>query len=117
MNHVSEQFRRANQTGMQTLETVATLAFDALEKMAALNLGMVRGALEQRETTSRKLVAAIRPETLVSLQAGVFLESSRQAMDYSQRAMEIGSATRDGLSRLVAEQIPEAFAPQPKKTA
>ncbi|MBI5899935.1 MAG: phasin family protein [Rhodocyclales bacterium] len=106
MNQVSEQFRRANQTGMQTLETVAAVAFDAMEKLAALNLGMVRGVLEQRETASRKLVAATRPETLVSLQAGVFLESSRQAMDYSQRVMEIGNAARDGLSKLVTEQIP-----------
>lgn len=117
MNHVSEQFRRANQTGMQTLETVATLAFNAMEKMAALNLGMVRGVLEQRETASRKLFAATRPETLASLQAGVLIESSRQAMDYSQRAMEIGSATRDGLSRLVAEKIPGGLPPQPKKAA
>lgn len=117
MNQVSERFRRANQAGMQTFETVANVAFDAMERLAALNLGMVRGVLEQRDATSRKLIAATRPETLVSLQAGVFVESSRQAMDYSQRVMEIGNTTRDGLSRLVARQVSGIAPTQLKKTA
>lgn len=119
MNQVSEQIRRANQAGIQTIETAASLALETMEKLAALNLGMVKGALEQRETNSRKLVlvAATKPETLVSLQAGIFLEGSRQAMDYSQRVMEIGNATRSGLSRLVAEQIPGTSRGQRRKTA
>lgn len=117
MNQVSEQIWRANQAGIQTIETAASLALETMEKLAALNLGMVKGALEQRETNSRKLVAATKPETLVSLQAGIFLEGSRQAMDYSQRVMEIGNATRSGLSRLVAEQIPGTSRGQRRKTA
>lgn len=117
MNQVSEQFRRANQAGMQTFETVANVAFDAMERLSALNLGMVRGVLEQRDTASRKMIAATRPETLVSVQADVIIESSRQAMDYSQRVMEIGNATRDGLSKLVAKQVPGIAPTQLKKAA
>jgi hypothetical protein len=51
----------------------------------------------------------------VTLQAGMFLEGSRQAMDYSQRVMEIGNATRDSLSRLVAEADTGRFASRKRK--
>ena len=117
MDQVSEHIRRANQAGIQTIETAASLALETMEKLAALNLGMVKDALEQRETNSRKLVTVTKPETLVTLQAGMFLEGSRQAMDYSQRVMEIGNATRNSLSRLVAEQIPGSSRGQRKKAA
>ncbi len=117
MNQVSEHIRRANQAGIQTIENAANLALEAMEKLAALNLGMVKGALEQRETNSRELVAVTKPEALVSLQTGMFLEGSRQAMDYSQRVMEIGNATRNGLSRLVAEQIPGSSRSPRRKAA
>jgi hypothetical protein len=58
MNQVAEHIRRANQAGIQTIETAASLALETMEKLAALNLGMVKDALEQRETNSRKLVTA-----------------------------------------------------------
>jgi hypothetical protein len=37
-------------------------------------------------------------------------------MDYSQRVMEIGNATRNSLSRLVAEQIPGSSRDQPQES-
>lgn len=116
MNQASEQIRRANQAGMQAFETVVGVTFDAIEKMAALNLGMVKSVLEQRETTSRNLFAATNPESLVSLQAGALYQSSQQAMDYSQRALDIGNATRDSLTRMFTEQIP-GISPAQRKTA
>lgn len=53
----------------------------------------------------------------MSLQADVLIESSRQAMDYSQRVMEIGNATRDGWSKLVARQVPGIASTQLKNAA
>lgn len=98
MNQVSEQIKKANQTGVETFETVANAALLVMERLAALNLGTVRGLMEQRESSSRRILAARDPQTLFSIQAKALLEDSRQAMDYSQRAFDISTQTRSQMT-------------------
>lgn len=109
MNHVSKQITQANRAGMEAFETMADAAFSAMERMAALNLGVVRNLLEQRESNSRRMLSATDPQTLMSLQAGLILEDSKQAMDYSQRVFEISSHARESMSRMLGKHIPEKF--------
>ena len=103
MNQVSEQIEQVNQAGVKAFETIASAAFSGLEKMAALNLGMARSVLEQHRSSSRRLLVVTDPRTLFSLQAGVILEDSKQAMDYSQRAFEISSQTRESFARALGK--------------
>lgn len=106
MNQVSEQIKEANRAGVETFETMAGAAFSAIERMAALNLGMARNLLEQRQSNSRRMLAVADPRTLYSLQAGVILEDSKQAMDYSQRAFEISSQARESFTRVLGKHLP-----------
>lgn len=74
MNQVSEHIRRQKSGWYPNHRDRRQSALETMGKLAALNLGMVKDALEQRETNSRKLVTVTKPETLVTLQAGMFLE-------------------------------------------
>lgn len=112
MNQVSEQITQANRTSLEVFETLTSAAFSTLERIAALNLGAARNMLEQRESNSRRLLAAADPQTLMSLQAGVILEDSKQAMDYSQRAFEISSHARESFSRVIGKQLPRSLPEQ-----
>lgn len=105
MNNASEHFKHANQVSVETLATLANAAFGAVERVAALNLSTVRSILQQRESGSRRMLAAVDPQTLLSLQAGAMLEGTRQAMSYSQRAFEISTQTRDELARVLEHSI------------
>ncbi len=105
MNQVSEHIKQANTAGVETMATVASAAFGAVERLAALNLGMVRRMLEQHESDSRRLLAARDPQTLFSLQASTILEESKQVMQYSQRAIEISSQSRDEISRVLEKGL------------
>lgn len=109
MNQVSEQIKQAN---LEALETLASAAFRAIESIAALNLGAARTMLEQTGSNSRRLIDAVDPQTLLSLQAGVILEDSKQAMDYSQRAFEISSLARESFTRVLGKPLTEIFPEQ-----
>ena len=109
MNQVAEQIKQAN---LEAFETLSSAAFSTIERMAALNLGAVRSMLEQRESNSRRLLAAADPQTLLSLQAGVILEDSKRVMDYSQRAFEISSHARESFSRVIGKQLPGSLPEQ-----
>lgn len=109
MNNASEHFKRANQLSVETLETVANAAFGAAERIAALNLSTVRSLLEQRETGSRRMLAAFDAQTLLALQAGAMLEGTKQVMSYSQRAFEISKQTQDELARVLEQRISAPF--------
>lgn len=117
MNQVSEQIKQANQAGVDAFETMASAAFSAIERLAALNLGTARSLLEQRGSNSRQMLAVIDPQTLLRLQAGVILEDSKQAMDYSQRAFEISSQARETWSRVLGQHLPGKLPAQHQKAA
>lgn len=114
MNQVSEHLKQANQAGVETLATVANAAFGAMERLAALNLSTARRMLEQQETGSRKLLAARDAQALLSLQAEAMLDDTNQVMNYSQRAFEITSQTRDEISRVLGKGL---FMPSKTKVA
>jgi phasin family protein len=105
MNHASEQFKHANQAGVEALATVANTAFGAMERMAALNLSTVRSILQQRESGSRRMLAASDAQTLMSLQAGAMFEETRRAMSYSQRAFEISTQTRNEIAKVLEQSF------------
>ncbi len=105
MNQVSEHIKQGNHAGVETMATVASAAFGAVERLAALSLGMVRRMLEQHESDSRRLLAARDPQTLFSLQASAILEDSKQVMQYSQRAIEISSQSRNEISRALGNGL------------
>lgn len=107
MNHVSKQITQANRAGMEAFETMAVAAFGALERMAALNLGAARNLLEQRGSNSRRMLTATDPQSVMSLHAGLILEDSKQAMDYSQRVFEISCQAGESMSRVLGMRIPE----------
>lgn len=109
MNHASEHFKHANQFQVETLASVANTALGAVEQIAALNLSTVRNFLQQRESGSRRMLAAADTQTLFSLQAGVMLEEARNAMSYSRRAIEISTQTRDELARVLGKGITPPF--------
>lgn len=101
MNQASEQIKQANQAGVETLATLANAAFGAMERIAALNLSTVRRMLEQQESGSRRLMGMPDAQTLFSMQAKAVLEDTKQVMNYSQRAFEITSQTREEISRVL----------------
>jgi phasin family protein len=105
MNQVSEHIEQANKAGIETLATVANAAFGAVERIAALNLSTVRRLLEQQESGSRQFMAARDAQTLLSLQAKAMLDDTKQVMNYSQRAFEITSQTRDEISRVLEKGL------------
>ncbi len=109
MNHVSKRITQANRVGMEAFETMAVAAFGAMERMAALNLGAARNLLEQRGSNSRRMLTATDPQSVMSLQAGLMLDDSKLAMDYSQRAFEISCQARESMSRVLGMRILEDF--------
>jgi phasin family protein len=112
MNQVSQQFKQVNQAGVEVMATVAGAAFSVLERIAALNLSAARGFLQQRQTSSRKLLSARDAQTLLSLQAQALIDDSKQAMDYSQRAIEISLQSRDSLNKVLGYPQPGRFPAQ-----
>lgn len=109
MNHVAEHCKLANHAGMEALATMADTAFGGFERIAALHLSTVRSMLEQREAGSRRLLAARDAQTVLTLQAGAILESTKRAMSYSQRTFEIVAQTRNELTRVLGRGVSAAF--------
>ncbi len=109
MKHAAEHFKLANQAGMEALATMADTAFGGLERITALNLSTARSMLEQREAGSRRLLAARDAQTVLTLHAGAILESTKQAMSYSQRTFEISAQTGNELSRVLGRGVASAL--------
>lgn len=107
MHTVSDHLNIANKAGIETLANLAGATFVGMERLAALNLNATRALLEQGADTSRALLAAKDPESLLSLQGKLVKPDSEQAADYSRRVCEIANQTRDALSQVVESQVAE----------
>jgi phasin family protein len=113
MYKLPEQFASANQTGVETLVTLANAAFGGVERLAALNLNAVRSLLEDGTTNARTLVEVKDAQGLVSLRTRLAQPVMDKASVYSRSLYQIVTETQEALSEVIKNQVSERFESRP----
>ncbi|MEY4754755.1 MAG: hypothetical protein RJA44_2430 [Pseudomonadota bacterium] len=107
MNLSPEQFTAAGQAQLEALIGLQQKSFEGLEKIVALNLQIVRAAVEDSAQYTKALLAAKDAQEVLALQNGFVQPASEKALDYSRQVYEIAAATQAEVSKLAEAQATE----------
>lgn len=103
-----EYFANAQKAQIDSLLTLANTAFAGMERLAALNLNTARSLLEDSAGSAQALLGTKDFQSFVTLQGSLVQPSVDKAMLWSRSAYEIGSATREELSKTLEASFAEA---------
>jgi phasin family protein len=95
-----EQIQAAGKANIESILSIATAQFAALEKLANLNTSAVRTAFEDSVANARALAGAKDVQEFVNLQGTIAQPAIEKAIAYSKSVYELASETANELSRL-----------------
>lgn len=84
-----ENLSSAHKSATESALNAARTAFDASERLIALNLNTARAVLEDGSAIVRQVLAAKRPDELLSLQAAFVRPLAEKALAYHRNCYEI----------------------------
>jgi phasin family protein len=84
-----EQLAASNQAAVESLLALANTALATAERVAALNLGAARTALEEGTENAKNLMAAKDPQQALAAQQALVQPAVEKAVAYSKSMMEI----------------------------
>lgn len=84
-----EQLAASNQAAVESLLALANTALATAERVAALNLGAARSALEDSAANAKNLMAAKDPQQALAAQQALVQPAVAKAVAYSQSMFEI----------------------------
>ena len=100
-----EQFAASNKATVDSLLAVANTALATAERIAALNLGAARTALEDSSSAAKALSAVKNPNEAVALQSAMVQPAVEKAVDYSRSLYEISSDSQQQLAKMLEAQF------------
>lgn len=100
-----EQFAAANKATVDSLLAVANNALATAERVAALNLGAARGALEDSASTAKAVLAVKNPNDAAALQSSLVQPAAEKMAGYSRALFEISSDSQQQFAKLVEAQF------------
>jgi phasin family protein len=101
-------FAAANKANLDALMSLTTKAFEGVERLTALNLGVAKASLDDVIETSRAAQSAKDPQSLLALQAGLLQPAAEKAAAYGRQVYDIVSSTRADVEKLAARQAASA---------
>lgn len=102
-----EQIQAANKANVETFLAVANAQFAALEKLASINTGIVRSAVEDSIANTRALLGAKDVQEFVSLQNSFAQPALEKAIAYSKSVYEVATGTNSELSKVTERRVAE----------
>jgi phasin family protein len=97
-------FAAANKAGLEALMTLSAKAFEGAEKLAALNLKVVKAGFSEVAQTTRAAQAAKDPQALLALQAELLQPAAEKAAAYSRQVFDIVADTKAEVEKVAAAQ-------------
>jgi phasin family protein len=102
-----EHIQSATKASVDALLSVASAQFSALERIATLNSGALKGAFEDAIANARALAGAKDVQEFFSLQASFAQPAIDKAITYSKSVYEVATQTSADLSKLAEKRVGE----------
>lgn len=100
-----EQFAASNKATVDSLLAVANTALATAERIAALNLGAARTALEDSASATKAALAVKNPNEAVALQSSMVQPAVEKAVDYSRSLYQISTESQQQLAKMLETQF------------
>lgn len=97
-------FVAANKAGFDALMTLSAKAFEGAEKIAALNLKVVKASFSDVAQTTLAAQSAKDPQALLALQAELLQPAAEKAAAYGRQVFDIVADTKAEVEKLAASQ-------------
>ena len=107
MSNTPENLAAANKAAVESLLSLANIAFASAERIAALNLNTARNFLEESVATTKALLGAKDVQEAISLQTALAQPNVEKAVAYSRSVYEISAQTQEELTKLAEVQFAE----------
>ena len=102
-----EQIQTANKANVEALLSVAATQFAALERLASLNAGAVKGAFEDSLANTRALASAKDVQEFINLQSAFAQPALEKAIAYSRSVYEMATQTNAEFSKMAEKRVAE----------
>jgi phasin family protein len=103
----AEQVITAQKANIEAIFTLATKAFDGMEKAAELNLQVAKALLGEAADHARAVLSVKDAQELLALQSGLLQPAVAKAAADSRHAFDIVAATSIEVSKIVEAQLAE----------
>jgi len=102
-----EQIQAVNKSNVETLLSVASTQFAALEKLASLNANAMKAAFEESLANTRALVGAKDVQEFVTLQNSFAQPALEKAIAFSKSLYEVAVETNAELTKVAEKRAAE----------
>ena len=102
-----DQLVSANKANVEALLTLANTAFASAERLATLNLGVARSALEDSVANVKTLLGVKDAQELLSLQSTLAQPAVEKVVAYARNVYEISAQTQEEFSKVFEAQFAE----------
>ncbi len=97
-------FAAANKAGLDAFLTLSAKAFEGAEKIAALNLKVVKAGFSDVAQTTLAAQSAKDPQALLALQGELLQPAAEKASAYGRQVYDIVAATKAEVEKVAAAQ-------------
>ncbi|HEY1043878.1 MAG TPA: phasin family protein [Telluria sp.] len=108
---IPEQFSNATKANFESqfaiFSTLASTAFEGVEKMVDLNIHAVKATLEDSAATARQLLAVKDPQEFFAVTTAQAQPAAEKAMSYTRQLASIAANTQAEFSKAAESQIAE----------
>ena len=101
---LNTEFAAANKANLDALLGLSAKAFESVEQLAALNLGVVKASLDEAAETSLAALSAKDPQSLLTLQAALLQPAAEKAAMYGRQVYDIAIAAKAEVEKVAAAQ-------------
>jgi phasin family protein len=97
-------FVAANKAGLDALLTLSAKTFEGVEKLAALNLKVVKASFADVAETTLAAQSAKDPQALLALQAELMQPAAEKVTAYGRQVYDIVAGTKAEVEKVAAAQ-------------
>jgi phasin family protein len=97
-------FAAANKASLDALMGLSARAFEGIEKLAALNLKVVKSSFSEVAETSLAAQSVKDPQALLALQAEMLQPAAEKAAAYGRQVYDIVASTKAEVEKVAAAQ-------------
>jgi phasin family protein len=105
MNAIPQQLFTAQKSGLDTILAIQGAFFSGFEKLAELNMTVVRSTLDEVAERSQQAVDVKDPQEALAFSSAFVQGSPEKALAYGKHVFDIFSSVQADLSKLSEEQL------------
>jgi phasin family protein len=104
----TEQHTAAQKANFEALMGLATKAFDGVEQLTALNLGVARAGLERANQAGMAALSVRDPQSLLALHTSLLQPAAEDAVAYGRQVYGIVSSVKADIENVATRQASAA---------